>query len=441
MDYFLLRIILVFILIFLAGFLSAAEIAIATFGQNKIEELKEKNDETATAFEKIQKKSDSFFGTIQIGYILLIAASAIIAFNLSFQVLTAIFSGSGTVILSVYAMEIAILISLLAVTFLIIIFGNLIPKSLGFKYAVAIGKSSVKPLLVITRIFEFPAKWVTWFSNIILRPFNERTSFSQTRFSEDEIRIIISEGVKSGALNETEQEIIENVFEFNDLRAYEVMIPRTDMVALGIVEELKEITEEVIKSAHSLIPVYEDNIDNIIGVLHTKDFMRMLIEEKPVKLRGLIRPAYFVPESKLISEILKEMQKRGERLAIVMDEYGGTEGVITMEDIIEEIVGKFTDNNDAAIKDFSRLPDGKFYVLGSLMIDDFNDIFNHNLPVSEEYNTVSGFIAYSTGRILNTGETFEFEGVIFELIKKLRQKMVQFRVYSKDGKFDESISE
>ncbi|RPI66426.1 MAG: HlyC/CorC family transporter, partial [Ignavibacteriales bacterium] len=426
MDYFLLRILVVLILIFLAGFLSAAEIAIATFGQNKIEELKEKKDKIAEAFEDIQKRSDSFFGTTQITYILLIVISSIISFNLIFYYIATLFAGSEINFFSEFSMEIGIIISLLAVTFLVVIFGNLIPKSLGFRFAEKIGKSTVKPLLLLTKIFEYPVKWITSFSNLMLKPFNERTSFSQTRFSEDEIRIIISEGVKSGALNETEQEIIENVFEFNDLRAYEVMIPRTEMISLGIVEDIKEITEEVIKSAHSLIPVYEENVDNIIGVLHTKDFMRTLIEEKPVKLRTLVRPAYFVPESKLISEILKEMQKRGERLAIVMDEYGGTEGVITMEDIIEEIVGEFTNNNDKESSDYSRLADGKFYVLGSMMIDDFNETFNINLPESDEYNTVAGFIADKSGRILNTGDIVQHEDLVFELIKKLRQKMVQF---------------
>jgi len=439
MDYFLLKILSVFVFIVLSGYLSAAEIAIATFGQNKIEELKERNDKSAASFEKIQAKSDSFFGMIQISNILLIAAASIISFNLVLNFASNLFEESEINFVARYSFEIGIIVSLLAVTFLVVVFGNLIPKSLGFRFAEKIGKSSVNVLLFFTKVYEYPVKWITAFSNLLLKPFNEKTSFSQTRFSEDEIRIIISEGVKSGALNETEQEIIENIFEFNDLRAHEVMVPRTEMVALEVVEDITEIKEDVIRSSHSLIPVYERSIDNIVGILHTKDFMRMLIEAQPVKLKSLMRPAYFVPESKLISEILKEMQKRGERLAIVMDEYGGTEGVITMEDIIEEIVGEFTDNGKTELKDYSRLPDGKYYVLGSMDIDDFNETFNHDLPQSEEYNTVAGFIADRTGKILSPGETFEYDGLIFELIKKLRQKMVQFRVFSADGKFAESI--
>ncbi len=242
-------------------------------------------------------------------------------------------------------------------------------------------------------------------------------------------------------MNETEKEIIENIFEFNDLRANEVMIPRTEMVALEFIENQQEITDEVIKTGHSLIPVYEESIDNIIGVLHTKDVMKTIIQNKNVELKNLIRPAYFIPETKLISEILAEMQSRGERLAIVTDEYGGTEGLITVEDILEEIVGEFKDNPKSEIKDFYRLPDGKFYILGSMSIDDFNEIFNIELPKSDEYNTVAGFVSDQTGKILNTGEIYNFENLRFELIKKIRQKMVQFKVNATEGLFFEKTDD
>ena len=247
--------------------------------------------------------------------------------------------------------------------------------------------------------------------------------------------------MESGTLNETEKKIIENIFEFNDLRANEVMIPRTEMIALELTESEHEITDEVIKTGHSLIPVYEETIDNIIGVLHTKDVMKTIIENKKVELKSLLRPIYFIPETKLISEILKEMQNRGERLAVVTDEYGGTEGLITMEDILEEIVGEFKDKSEIEIKDFYRLPDGKFYILGSMFIDDFNEVFNVELTKSDEYNTIAGFISEKTGRILNTGDIFDYENIRFELIKKIRQKMVQFRVHATEGIFIERPKE
>ncbi len=267
-----------------------------------------------------------------------------------------------------------------------------------------------------------------------MRPFNENTDFSQLRLSEDEIRVIISDGVISGAMDETEKEIFENIFKFNDLKAKEVMVPRTEIVAVEIINDDIKMVKEVIDSGFSIVPVYEDSLDKIVGVLHTKNFIRSLIDHQSVELKSLVRRAYFVPETKPISEILREMQNRGERMAIVTDEYGGTDGLITMEDILEEIVGEIKNDKKTEEIEFSKLPDGSFSVLGSMEVDDFNETFNISLPESDDYNTVSGFVADISGKILNRGEFIIYEGLRFELIKKIRQKMVQFKVYPVDAK-------
>ncbi|MBZ0199524.1 MAG: hemolysin family protein [Ignavibacteriaceae bacterium] len=441
MDLLLTEIIIFILLMAFAGFFSAAEVAIASFGSNKIDEMEERGDKLAPVFLKIQKDADSFFGTIHIATIMLLITMAMVLAKIFLQLLPPLLINSGVSLLPYYSNAIAVGASIVVDTFFALVFCILIPRSLGFKYAESIGRFSVRGLLLLTKVMRVPTKIITSVSNLFLKPLKEETNFLRTRFSEDEIKNIISEGVKSGALDETEQEIIENIFEFNDLRANEVMIPRTDMVSLELVGDISLITEEVIRTGHSLIPVYEDSIDNIVGVLHTKDFMKSLIDGRPVILKNLIRPAYFIPEKKLISEILKEMQKRGERLAIVTDEYGGTEGVITVEDILEEIVGVLTDKTKEEVKEYSILPDGSYYVLGSMDIDDFNETFNIELPASDEYNTVAGFIAEQTGKILNASENFQYGNLVFELIKKIRQKMVQFKVYPIDGDFKETDKE
>jgi putative hemolysin len=340
-----------------------------------------------------------------------------------------------------YVIVLSVILALTIISFFTMIFGILIPKALGFKYSDRIARFSVHIILAATFLFSSLIRFATFIGNLILKPFNEKTNFTQTRFSEDEIRVIISEGVKSGAIDKNEQEIIENIFAFNDVRARDVMIPRTEMVALDLTDNKEEMSSEIMKSNHSIIPVYQDNLDKIVGIIHTKDIMKTLIKTKNLEVKNLIRPAYFIPETKLISEVLKEMQKRGERLAIVMDEYGGTEGVITMEDILEEIVGDFHNNNPKEEKFYYRLPDGSYYVRGSMYIDDFNETFNMDLPSSDEYNTVAGFIADRTGKILNAGEQYQYETLLFELIKKIRQKMVQFKVHSTENDFQESVKE
>lgn len=422
-----------FVLIVIINFLFASsEIALAAFGENKIEELKEKADKYVPLFERLNQNQEQVFGTIHFiitFFNVLIAISGYFLFYfLIHPQLSSSEHSTDTLIFGV-----TLFVATLIITFIIIIFTVLVPKVIAYKYSELIGKISIRIILVLAGVLKYVTSTATLLSNIILIPFKEKTGFFQDRPSEDEILDIISDGVKTGTIDENEQEIIENIFEFNDLKADEVMIPRTEMVAVNLNDEDNLNIEKIIKTGHTLLPVFENSLDNIIGVLHTKDVMKSLIEGKKLNLKDLVRPSYYVPETKLISEILREMQKHGERIAIVTDEYGGTEGVITMEDILEEIVGEFKDKTNTAVSAFSKLPDGKYYILGSMNIEEFNDVFNCQLPGSDEYNTLAGFISEKTGKILDPGEKFEHESLVFELIKKIRQKMVQFKVYSKNG--------
>jgi putative hemolysin len=431
----LMELLLVFVLILFANFLLAsAEIALAAFGETKIDELKESNDKYVSYFEKLNENQEQVYSSIHLAFTFLTVLSSIIGYFLfsSWIYPQIIFI---TNLSSLYSIGISISVTTILVTLIILIFNVLVPKAIGYRYADFIGKHSIRIILLLSSSLKFVTRTITTLSNIILLPFKEKINFSQERPSEDEILDIISDGVKSGTIDEADQEIIENIFEFNDLKADEVMIPRTEMIAINLNEEDEKNIASIIKTGHTLVPVYENSLDNIIGILHTKDVMRSMIEKQKYTLKSLLRPAYFVPETKLISEILKDMQKQGERIAIVTDEYGGTEGVITMEDILEEIVGEIKDKTKSEIQDYSVLPDGKFYVLGLMVIDDFNDTFNTQLEESDEYNTVAGFISYKTGKILNPGDKFEYKGLTFELVKKIRQKMVQFKILDEKGNF------
>lgn len=433
MDSLLVEIIIFIILVLLAGFFEAAKIAISSIGENKIDELKEQKNKVVSYFEKVLGDEETFFGSLQLLFTSTIILSAIAGFGISLSITRSVFSVAGFP-LSTESL-LLIVITVIVITFIVIVFCLLIPKAIGFKYANSLSVKSVKLLYSISRLLKTPIKIITASSNFFLIPFKEKTNFSQSRPSEDEILDIISDGVKSGAIDESEQEIIENILEFNDLKADEVMVPRTEMIAVDLKDDVDLIFKEIMKTGHSLVPAYEETPDNIIGVIHTKDLMQKQIEKKQILLKKIIRPAYFIPVTKPISEVLKEMQRRGERLAIVTDEYGGTEGLITLEDILEEIVGEIKDKTKDEVNEFSKFPDGTFCILGSMDIDDFNKIFNRQLPESEEYNTIAGFIAEKTGKIMSQGESFEFEGLHFELIKKIRQKMVQFKVYAEENDF------
>lgn len=434
------ELLLVFVVILFANFLlTASEIALAAFGESKIDELKESDEKYVPYFERLNQNQEQVYSSLQLASTFLTVLISIIGYFL--------FSGwiypqltSVTNLSSFYVIIILIIITTILVTLIILIFNVLVPKAIAYRYADFIGKRSIKIILSISSSLKLVTKAVTAISNLILLPFKEKINFSDERPSEDEILDIISDGVKSGTIDEADKEIIENIFEFNDLKADEVMIPRTEMIAINLNEEDEKNISSIIKTGHTLVPVYENSLDNIIGILHTKDVMKSIIENQKYYVKNLIRPAYFVPETKLISEILKDMQKQGERIAIVTDEYGGTEGVITMEDILEEIVGELTDKTKSELQSYSKLPDGKYYILGSMNIDEFNETFSHHLPESDDYNTVAGFIAEKTGKILNPSEKFEYEGLVFELVKKIKQKMFQFKVTSNNGDFEEIVN-
>lgn len=436
------ELVLPFLLILFINFLlAAAEIALAAFGETKIEELKERQDDYVSHFVKLNENEEQVYSSINLTFTFLTVLLSIIGYFLCAKWIDPIMlniTGTANTTLSI---GVSIFVAAVLITLIILIFNVLVPKAIAYRYSDQIGKRSIKVILFISSVVKYITSSITFLSNIILVPFKEKTNFSQERPSEDEILDIISDGVKSGTIDEADQEIIENIFEFNDLKANEVMIPRTEMIAVKLNDDEEKSITDIIKSGHTLVPVYENSLDNVVGILHTKDVIKYIIDKQKYTVRNLIRPAYFVPDTKLISDILKDMQKQGERIAIVTDEYGGTEGVITMEDILEEIVGEIKDKTKSEIQTYSKLPDGKYYILGSMFIDEFNEIFNAELEESAEYNTVAGFIAFHTGKILNTGESYIHNGLTFELIKKIRQKMVQFKVYDEDKKFDIKVNE
>jgi putative hemolysin len=425
---------IVIILLIINFLLSVSEIALGAFGENRISELEENSDPDTDIFKKLLENQDNVYGSLNFLYTINLVVISIIGYLIINDYFFNFIKQYEE--LQQVAVILSLIITALSLTFVVLIFNVLIPKSIAFKYSEYIGRKSVRKVLFLSKILSPFSKLVTLFANLLLRPFKEKIAFSETKPFEDEILDIISDGVKSGTVDQTEQEIIENIFETTDLTVQQVMIPRTEMVALDILDDYAENVQKIIQTGHTLIPVYEKNIDNIIGVLHTKDLMKASISGEKINFKEIMRPAYFVPENKPIFQTLKEMQKQGQRVAIVTDEYGGTEGMITMEDILEEIIGEIK-SEGKEFSEYSKGSDGKYYVLGTMNISDFNEVFNYKLPESDDYNTIAGFVASKSGMILNPGDQFEFDDLVFELIKKIRQKMVQFRIYSKKSDFGE----
>lgn len=248
------------------------------------------------------------------------------------------------------------------------------------------------------------------------------------RVSEADIKQILEEGQQSGAIDSTEHELLKSILEFTDTTVKEIMVPRTDVVAVDISITRERLIKVVIDEGYTRIPVYDQTIDNIVGIMYTKDLLSMLEHRDVIILQDILRPAYFIPESKKISALLRELQMKKQHMAIVVDEFGGTEGIITMEDILEEIVGEIRDEYDEDLYDIIPSNDGSVVVNAGMSIHDFNEQFHAQIPDDEDYETISGFLHKLTGKIPELYEEIQYENLTFIVIRKKESRIRQVKI-------------
>ncbi len=225
-----------------------------------------------------------------------------------------------------------------------------------------------------------------------------------------------------------ENQLLRNVFEFTDKTVREIMVPRTKVVALDINAPREKVVKVVLNEGYSRLPVYKDKIDNIIGIVYAKDLINYIEEPNLFVLHDLLRPAYFVPKTKKISELLRELQKNKIHMAIVVDEFGGFEGIVTLEDILEEIVGEIHDEYDKVIKEYEILRDGSIVVDAGMLVSDFNRKFNEDIPEDVDYESLGGFVSKLAGRIPEEGEMVKFRNLVFEVLKKSKRKIIELKI-------------
>jgi CBS domain containing-hemolysin-like protein len=250
----------------------------------------------------------------------------------------------------------------------------------------------------------------------------------KTKFSEEEFKQVLEASTISGAIDKTEHELIKSILEFTDTTVKEIMVPRPDIIGLDISIPRDVLVRKVIEEGYSRLPVFKGTIDNIIGVIYSKDLLSLLEHRDLIVLQDIIRPAYFVPESKKISQLLREFQQKKAHLAIVIDEFGGTEGIITMEDIIEEIVGEIHDEYDEVSKSIEQARDGSVTVDARVSVGNFNQQFKAQLPEAPEYETVAGFIQKELGRLPEVGDTVTHQGLTLTVQSKTARRIRTVRV-------------
>ncbi len=396
------------ILFFLAaaGILGAGETAILSAAKSTLEELAAQGRQRARAALRLKDRADDLIAAVQISTTILLVLAAAVAGSDTFFYLQDFFAGVGGGFVQGLSHWFALIAGSLLVACLALVIGSLIPKSLGQKYAFPLSLRSAPGLLLLVRAFRVPQDLLTFSANILLKPFKDSTTFSEPQLSEEAIMTIIEKGAESGVIDQTEHDLIESIFQFSERTAKEILIPRTAVVAIDATARPDEILDFVTQEGYTRLPVYSGSIDNIIGIVYAKDVLSLVQHRDLIILHDIMRPALFVPDSKSISELLREFQRQKIHMAVVVDEFGGTEGIVTLEDILEEIVGEIHDEYDEETKPFEVLDDGSLVVDGLLNVSDFNDLTPYHIPESDDYETVAGFVTKLAGRIPEAEEEY-----------------------------------
>lgn len=392
------QLIILAVLIFLNAFFAASEIAFISLNDTKIEKQAKDGNKKAKQIEKMLKTPSKFLATIQIGITLAgFLSSAFASDTFAEKLAPILFQCMPFLSLGVWK-SISIIIITIILSFFTLVFGELVPKRLAMKNYEKIAFGTIGIIRAISIITSPFVKFLTLVTNSISKLFGVGENEEES-VTEEEIKMMVDQGEEKGTIKEEEKELINNVFEFNDITVSEIMKHRKDIFAVDINISNDELMEELSKEEYrySRIPVYDETIDEIKGILYIKDVLKN-IGKKNFKVKNAVKDAYFVSQNRLINEVFKELQKNKMQIAIIIDEYGGTAGLITMEDILEELVGDIYDEYDKEEKEFEKIDENTYIIVGSMPIYDVNKLLNANIPEGD-YDTLSGFLQEKLGRI------------------------------------------
>ncbi len=398
---------LLLILVLLLGnaFFALAETALISIRHSYVRLLMEQKHRMAAHLNALKSEPTRFLSTVQVGVTLLgFLASAVAATNLAEPLYHALKPLEAS-IESRLLYGLSVIVVTLLTGFASIILGEIVPKSIAVTYPERVALVIAAPMVFIDRVLAPPVWLVNTLTRLILRPFGIQPQRLAPVVSEEELRVLVEAGEEQGVIEEQEKEMIQSIFEFTDTIAREVMTPRVDMKCIPADATPQEAIALIRKTGHSRIPVYEGSVDNILGILHAKDLLR-LCEGAPPKLsiREMMRPPYFVPESKRVVELLQELRRQRVHMAIVQDEYGGTAGLVTLEDLVEEIVGEIQDEYDVEPEEpVQTLPDGSLLIDARMHLDDASELLNTRLE-SEEFDTLGGFVFGMLGHQPSEGD-------------------------------------
>ncbi|WBW99119.1 hemolysin family protein [Oceanirhabdus sp. W0125-5] len=408
---------LLILLLILSGMFSSAETSIMGMSIAKIKQMEEVDEKGAKTLKRLKKKLSNILITILIGNNLVnIAATALLT-----ELTVEYFAGANAAIITTVIM-----------TILILIFGEITPKTYASqnpeKVAVKVG-SLLEFLDFLFKPISLILKFIT---NFIIKTLGGDIDHISTFVTEEEIRSLVDVGEEEGIVNAQEREMIDGVFDIDEMNVSEIMVPRIDVVAVEESSSLCEILEIIRDYGHSRIPVYKESIDNIIGIIHAKDLLILDIvnmnEDDSADISSLMRPAFYVPENKKISDLLVEFKQKKTHMAIILDEFGGTEGIVTIEDVIEEIVGDIFDEYDDEVKLIEKISDKHYIVKGDIDLEEIEELFNVEFPEEENYGSLGGYIFNTLGRVPLEGDKVEYRGLKMSVKKVYNRRIIQIEI-------------
>ncbi|SDR97716.1 Hemolysin, contains CBS domains [Mucilaginibacter mallensis] len=410
-------------LVLLNGFFVAAEFAMVRVRGSQIEIKAKTGSRLAKTTRGILHNLDGYLAATQLG--ITIASLALGWFGQS--VVTAImlhlFLSLGIAITSTLVLNICHFVAFSVITVFHITFGELAPKSIAIQRSTRTVMAIAVPLRLFYVVFK-PIIWcLNTFANFILRIVGIDAVQGETHHSSEELQYLLDQGKETGAIDSNEHELIQNVFEFNERVVKNIMVPRTKISGVDIHTDKDELLETLITEGYSRMPVYDDVIDKIIGIVHAKDILPLLARNEPIILKDIIRKPYFIPETKKINDLMAELQQKRIQIAIVLDEFGGTAGMVTLEDIVEELVGEIQDEYDEEKPIVERVNDREFIVNALAPIYDVNSHLPHDLPEDGDYDTVSGWLGDIFGKIPDVGEQKESNGYNITVLRKSDQNI------------------
>jgi CBS domain containing-hemolysin-like protein len=430
MDNPILGLLITLLLVLANAFFVAAEFAIVKVRASQIELRAQSGGQTARMAQHLISHLDAYLSATQLGITLASLGLGWIGEPIVAQLVLGGLNLFGIAFDPALAHKIALPIAFVLITFLHIVFGELAPKSLAIQHPEPTTLAVAFPLRFFFLLL-FPAiAALNWVANQVLRMVGiEPASESAHYHSGEELRLLIERGREEGTIRETEHELIENVFEFSDTIVREVMVPRTNIVALDVAASPNELLRVAVEEGYTRMPVYEGSLDNIVGVVHSKDLIALLEHRDLIILHDLLRPVHFIPESKRISQLLREFQRRKIHMAIVIDEFGSTTGLVTMEDILEELVGEIQDEHDEELLGVEKTGEGTYVVNAAMTIADANELMpSCQLPEGESYTTISGLVNKWFERIPEVNESVERDSIRMTVLKTDSHRVVQVKI-------------